>query len=87
MRRIRRSARSEGECVQPRLRLLGHRGEDHGDVIARMPVARAGNHDSGTPDLAVIPRGFQRQGHLRPRGKRLGTSKFNAAFVEDDGVG
>ena len=72
---------------QASLRLLGHGGENHGDMITGMFASGAGNDDAGTIDPAVIPRGLQCERHLGPGRKRGGASEFNAAFVNDHGIG
>ena len=73
--------------AQAGLRLLGEAGEDHGDVVAGVLVAGAGNHHAVAIDAAVIGRRLQRYGHLRPRRKRSGAAELNAAFVDDDRAG
>jgi len=82
-------ARSLGlrHCAQTRLRLFGEARENHGDVIAGVFVAGAGNHDAGAIHATIVGWRLQRNCHFRPRRKRSGAAEFNAVFVDDDRAG
>ena len=71
--------------AQPRLRLFGHAGEDHGDVIAEVLAAGARDDDAGAIDAAVVGRRLQRDGHFRPRRKRGGAAELNAVLMNHNG--
>ena len=67
--------------------MFGEAGENHGDVIAGVFVAGAGDHDAVAIDLAVVSRGLQRDGHFRPGRKRRGAAELDSVFVDDDRAG
>ena len=73
--------------AQTGLCLFGEAGENHGDMIAGVLVASAGNHDTGAVNPVVIARRLQGERHFRPRRKCRGAAKFDAVFVDDDGTG
>ena len=66
------------------MRLSGEAREDHGDVIAGVLVAGAGNHHAVAVDLAAVFRRAKRQGHFCPRREGRGTSKFDSVPMEDN---
>ena len=75
-----------GHRAESGLRLLGHRSEDHGNVIARVLVAFAGNHHAGTVDLLAFGRSLEGDRHLCPFGKWRQAAEFDAIFVNDYSV-
>ena len=76
-----------GHGVQTRLALPGQAREDHGNVIAGMLIAGAGDDDARALDAAVVARGIQFHGHFGPGAERRWAAKFDAAFVNDDRFG
>ena len=72
--------------AQAGLRLLGQAGENHGNMIAGMLIAGAGNDDPITMDSTFFTRRLQHQCHLRPGRKGRGTAKFDAIFVNNHRV-
>ena len=73
--------------AQTRLRLFGEAGENHGDMIAGMLVAGAGDHNAIAIHAAIVGGRLQRESHLGPRRERSGAAKFNSVFVNDDRAG
>jgi hypothetical protein len=73
--------------AQTRLGLFGEAGENHGDVIAGVLIAGAGDDDAVAIDATVAGGRLHREGHFRPRRKCRGAAEFNAVFVDDDRAG
>ena len=73
--------------AQTRLRLFGEAGENHGDMIAGMLVAGAGDDNAIAIHAAIVGGRLQRKSHLGPRRERSRAAKFNAVFVNDDRAG
>ena len=59
-------------------------GENHGDVIAGVLAAGAGDDDAVAVDGAVTSRGLKGQSHFCPGRERGGTAEFDSAFVNKD---
>ena len=73
--------------AQASLRLFGEAGENHGDMIAGMLVAGAGDDNAIAIHAAIVGGRLQRKSHLGPRRERSRAAKFNAVFVNDDRAG
>ena len=69
--------------MQTGFRLFGHSSENHRDVVARVLVTRARDHDTVAIDFPIVARRLQGQCHFCPRRKCRGTAKFNTVFVDD----
>src|SRR5215469_11970231 len=70
--------------TQPRLSVLGHARKDHGDMIAGVLAARAGNDHARAMNLAPVPGGLERHGHFGPCRERVSTAKFDSVFMKDN---
>jgi hypothetical protein len=73
--------------VQPRLRLLGHAGENKRNMVAGVFAPGTGDDHAAALNATAIARRLQRNRHFRPRIERRGASEFDAAFVNDDRLG
>ena len=76
-----------GHLGQAGLGLFGDAGEDHRDVITRMLIAGAGNHDSIAMYFATIMGRLQSHCHLSPWRKGTRATKFYSVFMDDDRFG
>ena len=64
------------------LGLFGKPGENHGNVVTCMLVARAGNNYACAIYLLVFLWGLQGQGHLSPGRKCISAAEFDAVSVK-----
>ena len=68
--------------AETRLGLFGKPGENHGNVITRMLIARAGNDHTSAIYLLVFLGGLQSQCHLGPGRKCIRAAEFDAVSVK-----
>lgn len=61
-------------------------GEDHGDVVAGVPISAASYNNPVAMELAAIGGGLQSDRHFLPLCKGGQASKLNSPFVNDDGI-
>ena len=76
----------ESHGAEAGLGLFGEAGKDHGDVVADMFAAGTGNDHAVAMDFAAIAGGLKGHCHFGPRGKRSGTSEFDAILVDNHRV-
>jgi len=76
--------RRKSQCIQARLSLLGHPGKNHGNVVTRVFIARAGDHHSIAVKLPRPTRGLQGESHFRPRRKWRRAAELDAVLMEND---
>ena len=73
-----------GHRGQASLRVLGEARKNHGDMIARVFIAGAGNYNAGAMEPAADTRRLQSHRHLRPCREGRGTAKFDTILMDDD---
>ncbi len=82
-----RPASERAMRIQRCLRLVGNVREDHGDAVAGVLVAGAGDDNAAALEFVAVLRRLQRHGHFRPFVERRRAAEFNAAFVDGNRVG
>ena len=80
------SRRGERQGVQTSFGLLGKPHKDHRDVIARVPVSRAGDHDAIAMDFPRFAGRLERERHFSPGRKRSRAAEFDSAAVDNYGI-
>ncbi len=76
-----------GVGEEPGLGLAGEIGEKHGDGVALIGIAIAGDDHAGAIDFLALAGPLQAEGHLRPGTEGFFAAEFDAVFADANRIG